>query len=402
VKTSAPTNAARSLFGRSLTAAGLPPLGDYARIVAIGIVLIVASLLAGSAGLAILFTVFVIPALTLRYLSSIDLVEREPWYVILAVIVIGGLIGIFMGLIGQGITDQLWIEHADFNVGAAGYGGRFAAAEGEPSALMILFGGMILPAISVLLLMIGPLLFRRLQAFRNEVMDGVTLGAAAGFGFAAATAILYYWSLIGQGKHPTAPLEDWTATLIGLAVVRPLLFGTVTAMIGAGIWHYALSARTADLVVPVVLGLGGLIVYSIGDVLTQPSGTRTELLWNVIILAIGLFIALRLVLRKALRHDRQILGDPSQRTVCPNCHRVTPTGAFCAHCGHPLPPPELVPTAPMPEPLPEPAPSAAEPPAEAETVEETPADGESLPGAEPAPAETEAPSDSASPSVPKP
>jgi hypothetical protein len=335
-----------------LTAAGLPSLGGYAWIVTIGIVLIVASLLAGSAGLAILFTVFVIPTLALRYLSSIDLIEREPWYVILAVILIGGLIGIFMGLISQGITSQLWIDHAGFNVGAAGYGGRFAAAQGEPSALMILAGGMILPAITVVLLMIGPLFFRRLQTFRNEVMDGVTLGAAAGFGYAAATAIVYYWPLIGQGKHPAVPLEDWTATLIGLAVVRPLLFGVVTAMIGAGIWHYALSARTADLALPAMLGLGGLIVYSIGDLLTQSSGTRTELLWNAIILAIGLFISFRLVLQKALRYDRQIIGDPSQRTVCPNCHRVTPTGAFCAHCGHPLPPPELIPAAPAPEPLP--------------------------------------------------
>jgi RsiW-degrading membrane proteinase PrsW (M82 family) len=388
-----------------MTRVGLPPLGDYAWIVAIGVVLIVASLLVGSAGLAILFTVFVIPTLALRYLSSIDLIEREPWYVILAVIIIGGLVGIFMGLIGQGITDRLWIDHADFNVGAAGYGGRFAAAAGEPSALMILFGGMILPAVSVLLLMIGPLLFRRLQAFRNEVMDGLTLGAAAGFGFAAATAIVYYWPMIGEGKHPTAPLEDWTATLIGLAVVRPLLFGAVTAMIGAGIWHYALSARTADLAVPVVLGLGGLIIYSIGDVLTQPSGARTELLWNAIILAIGLFIALRLVLQKALRHDRQIIGDSSQRTVCPNCHRVTPTGAFCAHCGHPLPPPELPPVTLMPEPLPEPSEAtsaAAEPPTDAEIAEEISAEKEGMPDVEPVPAETEATVDAEYPTVPKP
>jgi RNA polymerase subunit RPABC4/transcription elongation factor Spt4 len=31
-----------------------------------------------------------------------------------------------------------------------------------------------------------------------------------------------------------------------------------------------------------------------------------------------------------------VLGSDDTRVVCPNCHQVTPSGAFCAHCGQPL------------------------------------------------------------------
>jgi hypothetical protein len=38
----------------------------------------------------------------------------------------------------------------------------------------------------------------------------------------------------------------------------------------------------------------------------------------------------------AVEIDRRALGVNGNRMVCPHCHKVTPTGAFCANCGESL------------------------------------------------------------------
>jgi hypothetical protein len=131
------------------------------------------------------------------------------------------------------------------------------------------------------------------------------------------------------------------------------LIGTSTAVIGAGVWHTMLVHRTSLLTFPVVVGVGSLMLYSTGSLLIQPSGTRWELLWGVVVLAVLLIISFRLVLRRALIFDRRSLESDRGRMVCPNCGQLTPIGTFCAACGQPLAAAD---------------PSAAAPPAETESA----------------------------------
>ena len=51
----------------------------------------------------------------------------------------------------------------------------------------------------------------------------------------------------------------------GLAVRRPLVHGTTAGLIGAGIW--AASLRRGAVTLPVLVGLGGAVVYSLGEIL---------------------------------------------------------------------------------------------------------------------------------------
>ncbi|MGH2534904.1 MAG: zinc ribbon domain-containing protein [Thermomicrobiales bacterium] len=326
----------RSAAARSLSKLGMPDRPSYSWIVDAAILLILLSLLAGREGLAILVGVFVVPLLALRFLTELDLFEREPWLGIIGALGAGCLSGIVVGVVNQFFVNEFWIENAPLKIGAAGYGGRFAEAEGSPPALVILVTGLVMPVVAIGLQLVVPVFMRKYPVYRNEVMDGVTLAAAAGFGYAAATAIVYYWPVITDGNNPRIPLEDWTATLIGLTVVRPLLFGAFAALVGAGMWYYAMVLRPSELTLPVALGVGGIMLFSVGDLLVQPAGARWELLWGTVLLFALLFISFRLVLRKALRFDLQALGGTGQRLVCPHCGRVTPAGAFCANCGRPL------------------------------------------------------------------
>jgi hypothetical protein len=313
----------------------------YWRIVAIGLALVLISMLAGSAGLAILIGIFILPVAILRYLSSVDLFEREPWWGIASPAAAGLFSGLVIGVIGHFIIDRLWIENAPLRVGAAGFAGEAAdRAGGAPFSVLIL-SGLLLPAVAEAAKLAGPIFLRQWPSFRNEVMDGITLCAASGGAFAAGTAIVHFWPVITGGDSVGIGLSEWTGTLLGIAIVRPIIQVATSALLGAAVWRYSMTQSTAGLILPVAAGAGGAIFYGLSDIIVQPAGTTVELIWSILIVAVLLYFV-RIVIRQARMQDAAALGASGQRTICPNCRQVTPAGAFCANCGAQLadaPPP---------------------------------------------------------------
>jgi hypothetical protein len=316
---------------------GRRSIGDYRKMLALAALAVLISLLLNNAGIAILLSVFVVPALALLYLTDLDLFEREPWSAILGSLGAGFVIGLVFGTISAWLTGQLWIEGATFYAGAAGYAARFAEAEGSPPFGWLALGGVIIPAIVVIACAIAPVLMRRWPVLRNEVMDGLTLGAAAGGGYAAATTIVHFWPAILRDQNPGGDISDWTATLTGLIVFRPLIFAAFAALLCSAIWKYALDQRSSSLVRGVVSGIGGIIIYSVIDLLIQPAGAAAEMIWQLAVLGV-LWFVVRSAIRSALAQDAIAFGQAGERIRCPNCQQLTPDGAFCAHCGAPLHP----------------------------------------------------------------
>jgi hypothetical protein len=304
-------------------------------IAAAGALLALFSLLANNAGLAIIFASLVIPVVITVEIARRDLVKEEPRWSQPAMFGWGVVVGIVMGAIGATIAAEWWIDGAPLHVGAAGFGGDAAAAEGAPGFAVLLFNGIVLPVLAVSIASLGPYWMRRYAEFRNEVMDGISLGAAAGCGLATGTTIVFVWPLVGGDGPSGGSVADWTAMLLGVLVARPVIFGLVVGFVCAGVWHVAITQRSVDLMVPVGAGLGGAIVFSIGDLLIQPSGTRWELLWQVFMMAI-LCVAAWFVLARALVQDRQARQVKGPRVACPACGAVTPMGQFCAVCGSKL------------------------------------------------------------------
>jgi ribosomal protein L32 len=322
---------------------GRRPLADYRRLAGIVSLAVLVALLLNNSGIAILLSVFLVPVLTLLYLTDLDLYEREPWPAILGALGAGAVLGLLFGTIGAWLTGAFWIEGASFYAGAAGYGARFAEAEGSPPFIWILLGGVVIPAIVVIACAIAPVFMRRWPVLRNEMMDGVTLGAATGSGYAAATAVVHFWPAIVQGQNPGGDVSDWTATLVGLIVLRPLIYGALAAVLCAAIWQYAVDQRASSLTRGVVAGVGGIVIFSIVDLLIQPAGAAAELLWHLVVILVLWFVT-RSAIRGALRHDALTLKRRGHHVFCPNCGQSTPDGSFCAHCGAPLHPAEAAAT----------------------------------------------------------
>ncbi len=335
------TASPRSALGRieRLGGAGRSQLGKLTLL--LGSIAILAALLAGTAGVALAIAAFLPPLLIVIRLRRLDVFEREPiraWY-------LAGLGGFLAGLataIGDAfVIERFWFSGSTFHAGAAGFAGEPAVGQGPPPVAVLAFGGIVLPLAGLGLQFALPLLLRRLPPLRNEVVDGVILGASAGGGFAASTAIVYFWPLMLDTVSAIG-VADATATILGVIVIRPVLFCLISGLIGAGIWRSALSQRAADLIIPVAAGLGGLFLYAVVSRLVMPFGALVELGWLVLITAV-LAVLGRRELHRAIRFDRAALMTAAGRVVCPRCRGVTPAGRFCAACGEPLQRPRAVP-----------------------------------------------------------
>ncbi len=314
---------------------GRRPLGDYRRLAGLVIMAVLVALLLNNAGIAILLSVFLVPVLALLYLTDLDLFEREPWPAILGALGAGAVIGLIFGTIGAWLTGAFWIEGATFYAGAAGYAARFAEAEGTPPIGWLFLGGIVIPAIVVIACAIAPVFMRRWPVLRNEIMDGVTLGAATGSGYAAATAVVHFWPAIVNRQNPGGDVSDWTATLVGLVILRPLIYGALSAVLCASIWQYAIDQRASSLTRGVVAGVGGIIIFSVVDLLIQPAGAAAELVWQMVVV-VALWFVTRSAIRGALRHDALVFARAGRSVTCPNCQQLTPDGSYCANCGSPL------------------------------------------------------------------
>jgi hypothetical protein len=225
----------------------------------------------------------------------------------------------------------------------------------NPGGLSVVAVGVVLPILAAFLTAAGPLYLKQQPRFSDEVMDGVTLGAAAGGGYAAAAAILYFWPLVNGSPGLGGSVSGWTSALIALLIVRPLIYCAATSLICAGIWHYGIRQEPSAIIIPIGSALTGSVVLAVGSLMLADRSTLVEMLWNVALM-VALLAASRFVLRQAIGHDRrslreerQALATPLNRIVCPECGALTRPGAFCGNCGAPLTP-SSQPTEPIPVP----------------------------------------------------
>lgn len=303
------------------------------QVAAAGAVLVLIALLASEAGAAILLAAIVVPIAVIVSLDRIDVFDREPALIMLGIGTVGAAAGILIGLLNGFFLDEFWDENAVNQIGTVGLAGELVGRAESPPLAIYALAGVVVPGLAVAAMLAAPVAVRRWPAFRNEVMDGVTLGAAAAGGFALGTALVHLWPLI-SGDRIEGSVADWTAAVLSIVLFRPLILMTIAALVGLAIWHFGLSRNTRDLVVPLAVGLGGAVGFAVIGLLAEQSGSTLQFLFNLALTGV-LALAGRYSLRQAIAFDRsQLAGN---RVVCPNCRRVTPAGKFCAFCQSPLP-----------------------------------------------------------------
>lgn len=301
-----------------------------------GLVLILLALLANSAGLAIFIAALVVPIAVLIDLARRDLFEIEPWWSVLAMGATGAVAAIFIQLVNILLLKQFESETDPSRQCCGVFVGRVNLDFGSAGGGSMILVGFLLPLLAEGLKIAGPVYLRQQPRFRNEVMDGLTLGAAAGGGYAAAAAIIYFWPLVNGSPSLGGSVSGWTSALIALLIVRPLISCAATGLIGAGYWHYSLNPKLGNLIIPAGAALIGTLILSLGSLIIADQATVIEMIWNITI-AIAMLAACRFILTVALGHDaRSGVGVPTDKIYCPNCGALTKRGVFCANCGAPL------------------------------------------------------------------
>lgn len=304
-------------------------------VVPVAILVALIALLANDIGIALIAAAVIAPTLLVLTLRQLDVFERESplWAGVAAAIgLVGGLV---IGGIMSWAANHWWFSAGGFNHGAAGYGAEFAHAAGNAPFLLLLVNGILLPAIGVATMLLGPIALRRFDQFRNEAMDGLFLGALGGAGYVIGTVIVFVAPEIG-GAGPTLSVRHWTLLVLGLAIFRPLVVTAGAAVFGAGLWRYMMTERSTALIIPATAGVGGIVLLYLGTMVLEPRSLVWEVGWNLL-LTIVLAAALSFVLRQSIAFDRRVIGGNNARVRCPSCGQVTPRGSYCANCGQPLP-----------------------------------------------------------------
>lgn len=323
---------------RLLAALATVRLRPLTATIAIAGVIMFILLLSGSAGVAILVSLLVLPFVFLFYLTRLDLYEREPWPLLAGAVGAGALIGLIGGFLSDVIFDRLWFSDSRLNLGAIGFSGISASGEGPVPFGVLLLSGIVIPVLTGAAVLGGAVVLRRWPVFRNEITDGMTLGALAAGSFATVSAFVYFWPSAFEDL-PDRPVSQWTALLAGIVVIRPVVLILAGSLLGIAAWQYASSRDVRSVLVVGIAGVFGWLALPLGSLLLTQSGAVPEFIWYAVVLII-VGVLFRHALGRSLAMDRQVLSpaDGERRVVCPNCHRVTPEGSFCSFCRAPLHP----------------------------------------------------------------
>ena len=286
---------------------------------------------------AIVAAAVVVPAVYLLYLYDVNLWEDTPLAAVVALFVVTGTLAAVVSLVFfRWVFDGVF---ASLTTGTAGPAGSVSIS---PEPLLVF--AVLLPVVALLVMNVGPLWLASRPRF-DEMIDGFTLGVAAGTAYGAVETVVAFLPVFSSGAGPVHGGMSWLPVIINLMVVKSLVYGTAAGIavatysgLGEGYdgfqrKYFANLGFAAAMLVAYWLGVR-LLVY-------LPSGQFLGLLWGLAVLAV-LAVRARVLLHTALLEAavqdaaagrRSSSAAPSE-SCCPSCEMPLLEGAmFCVVCG---------------------------------------------------------------------
>jgi hypothetical protein len=267
--------------------------------------------------IALIAAALLLPLLVVLYLIDVDVYEGEPPWAVAFAMLWGAAAGVVFGVLALQITPSA--------VDVVVHG----------NSQHLLGQGLLLPFAGLLVLLIGPLLLLRYHRF-NDVLDGVTFGAAAAAAFGGAQAITYGVHFFGSGLRPAGAIAPWIWRLLSLGLGMPILTMGAAAAACAALWlRYRAPARDAEALGavghPVVaLPLAAALVMggAVGETFL-PAGAW--LVWLAVFDLVVIIMLRRAIHVGLLEEALEIPIGPE--LTCPNCGALTARHTFCGNCG---------------------------------------------------------------------
>jgi RsiW-degrading membrane proteinase PrsW (M82 family) len=269
--------------------------------------------LAGLITAALCVSVLLLPLLYALYIYEAQVYKEEPLPVAGAL----GLLGIGIG-IGVTIgTDRLVSSEGTLSFTVTG--GSLAIT------------GVVVPLIQEAVKPLPAVALRVRPAFRDETMDGLVFGVAAGLGFGVGESFVRFANVLTDLPVRSTP-GTWIYPLVTTAVLLPLLQGTATGILCAAGWRVALGGADAIALAGVPVAVGGHVAFStVTQVLVNHGWSQLVILaWQAAVVVV-LLLFMRVLLHRALLEEAG--GQGSADRYCAHCDRTVGAEGFCPTCG---------------------------------------------------------------------
>jgi hypothetical protein len=266
---------------------------------------------------ALITAAVLMPLLTILYFYDVDIYEAEPAWAAGWTLLWGAVTGVGVGLLAKAVAPT------------------GAALIDRGSTAHVVTGGILLPALGVVLMLAGPLVLLRDRHF-NETLDGAGFGAAAAATFAAGQAVVVGVDVLGGGLRPQGAVLPWIARLIAIAIATPVLSMSAIGAATAAVWlRYRAPAKDRGALglfgspaVAVLLAAVLVIAGAVGNTFMSP---WVWLAWLAVLDPIALVLLRRALHVGLLEEAAQIeIGAP---ITCASCGASTATHSFCGNCG---------------------------------------------------------------------
>lgn len=267
--------------------------------------------------LGLIAAAVLLPLVVILYLVDVDVYEDEPVWALVLTLLWGAATGVGFGLLAVAVSPSL------------------TSVITSGSSQYLLWQGLVLPALGLLVLMIGPLVLLRYHRF-NSVLDGVTFGVSSAAAFSGGQLIAYSAHVLGNGIRPPGALVPWIWRLLSFGVAMPIVVMGAAGAASAALWlRHRAPARDAEALGPlghpvVAVPLAALLVTgaSVGEIFL-PAGAW--LAWLVAFDLVVIVLLRRAIHVGLLEESLEIPVGPE--FSCPNCGGQTLRHTFCGRCG---------------------------------------------------------------------
>lgn len=258
--------------------AGLAPLFMWSRplpirvTLSIGVILALFALLADSGTSALIISASIVPVILLIRLSEeLGGNPRNGWVQVGMMVLIGAAVGLPIAWLATRMVIRSWFEGGVISFGATNFGGIAVETVGNAPILVWLTNGILLPLVILLAIGAAPAALRMALSMSPRERTGMMLSASVATGYMIGSAAVFYWPLFSE-IAPIMSTSEWTLTILGVAVIRPLVWVLSGAMLGAVVWRYLRDASLAGIAMPAAIAIGLPLGYSILSLATGPTG----------------------------------------------------------------------------------------------------------------------------------
>jgi hypothetical protein len=274
--------------------------------------------IAGLFPLALAGAAVLVPLLAALYLHDVNVYEDEPILVIGFTLAWGAICGVGLALLAHKLAPN----------------GLGDLATGHRSSAFVTV--ILLPILELVLAVAGPALVLLPHRRYNDVLDGVTFGAASAAALSATVVIVYGYKVFAHGLAPGGHVVPWIWRLLTIRLALPILAMAATGAACGALWlRYRAPVADRNTLgplghpVPALALRAALLIAAAAGQRWLPVGAWFA---TLLVLDVVALIWLRLMIQLGLEEEsKEVQLGPDVR--CPNCGSLTPHHTFCAECG---------------------------------------------------------------------